>query len=1357
MISHEIKFSFDCEIVDKQQIDSLFENIGNCLNVQFDENYIAYSQNNAEIYEFRDVSSLTSLNVDEIINSFFDFTFEDIINVPLYKFLVLKNNDKITILAIIHSSIFDYTSINEFHGLFNNSNDASFKNNILSYHKHVQEYLNSPDFDKDSVFWKKYLLDMGDYVKFFNIKSDNYKTIKIPIAPKMFSNFLKEYEISKFEFITSIFSLYLSRIDSTKGCLLKTSISSDGDKLDRNAILKIGYGDEQSFIDYMDNVKSVFDSVDEHTKVDIENYIDEDLSYYSVYDFTNLENVKVITGINSALTLNVYNDYLELVYNNDLFSDEYMENMVANINHLINNVLDSPNEQCKEIDIISDGEKELIFKFLKGPTVEVDKNKTLSMAFRENAMEYPDRIAIDDGICQKTYGDLEQSSNSIANDLSNDYGISLGEVIAVMLPRDYHFPEIVLALNKIGAAFVPIDSEYPLKRMQHMLNISKSKYIITTKKYEISKDLNTDLIYIEDLNDTNNVDFECRGTGKDLFAIMFTSGTTGLPKGVMMSNKQIAGVGRAVKSMYGSSPGDFSGCYASFSFAASFRMFFSMYFAESCRIFNEKERNDSLLLIQTLKNQPLNDSILPPAVGLSIIENDEINLKYMTVAGSKTNNLPKKDTNTKLLNLYGTTEILMVVSGILHVDRDVIPIGKPMDNTWVYILDDNYKPTPIGVPGKIYVSGDYMSPGYYGNPELTDGAYLDNPYCDCEDNKILYSTGDIAYYNFDGEIEIIGREDNQLSVRSFRIESEEILNIMNKFTEISEVYLDVDYDNLIAYYTTTDEINIDDVKEALKTELPKYMIPSLFVELDEIPLNMNGKIDKFAIKKISKEKSEMIIGDDVLKTVVDAFKNVLNRDHVLIDDNFVELGGNSLSAMNLQLILKENLDVNLYSNEIIELSTPVNIANHIKYNLNVHSKVSVNYTFDDSSPLLESQLNVYLDESVNEMNSGYNNPFKINFKKSFSVEEIENALFKLFEVYPILKSRVIIEGDSPRCIFDAEPEIKKGIPSDVKSFVKAFELDRYLSRFLIVEEGNSTSLCLDIHHMIFDGTSVNILLTTLLSILNNEAIDFIDDGILRQISFEENIYPEYTDSAKQFMDGMLADKDETYELLPSIDGDGNEFEYLNTFGIDKNYLSSFLQDHNITHNQFFASVFAYTLSRFAGSNKVLFNLLEDGRGHIDLSKSVGMFVRTLPVLIDCENQSVNSFLDYSSHLVNSVMKYDLYPFRILANEYGLNSDILFQYSHDLFYNASNKDEFGYEIEDLKEDVQGDLSFFIFDAGEDELRIRILYSDKFSKSFIEQFSESYKLILKEMMQVNELSQINYTSYSDLKSLDNFNAT
>ena len=1223
---------------------------------------------------------------------------------------------------------------------------------------------NIPDYEKDSIFWKKHLSDIGQYVKFHLIPSNNYKSLKIPLENEALDNFLNQHDLSRFDFLTAIFSLYLIRVNRSEGCLLKTRIPSDGDDLDRNTILKLEYLENQSFISHINEVRSVWDIAVEHTKEDIENYFDEELSYYSIYDLRRLKETDASNGENSALTLNLYEDSFDLVYNEDLFSDIYMKHMATNIESLIDEAISSPNQSICELNILSNAEKSLISEFSKGKSIDLDEKKSISMFFRENYGKYPDNIAVDDGVDQITYRDLEKSSNSIAYDLQNNYDIDINNPVALMLPRNYHFPELVLALNKIGAAFIPVEPLYPVNRIEHMLSITQSNHIITTKELAEGHEFSVNVICIEDLkSDLDNV-FEIKRNPDDLFAVYFTSGTTGVPKGVMVTNYLVQGLAASIKSTFNISSGDTTGIFPSFSFMISVRLFAGFIYGESCRIFNEKEQKDLLAVIKVLEEHEMNDLIVPPSIGIPLIEEGNLKLDILVLGGAELNKIPKKICSTKLLNAYGTTEFLIsLIKSYNLVGDDLdddITLGKPVDNTWVYILDKNGMPLPIGVPGEICVSSDYLSQGYYNQPDLSSEVFVDNPNSTCEGNERIYRTGDIAYYTFDGEVKFIGREDDQLSVRGFRIESNEILNIMKGIKEIDEVYLDVDYDNLIAYYSTNADLDIGDVKEALKRELPYYMVPSLFVEVDEIPLNLNGKIDKFALKDIiqNDRDAEIEIDDEILAIVVDGYKEALNCDFVFFDDSFLSLGGNSLSAMKLQMILNEKLGVNLFSNEIIELKTPINIANHIRFNLEVNSPVGLNYTFDDKCPLSESQLNVYLDEMVNDKNTAYNNPFKIEFRKNHSKDEIENAIGKLLNAYPVLSARINKDGESLFFSFDADPQIIEGTESDISSFVQPFELDKCLSRFLIVEEDEFICLCVDFHHLIFDGSSAKIVLDRLMSILDGDDIDIIDDGLLRQISFEENISQNYMGGALEFFDSMLADRDEVYGLLPSVKAKQNsDFEYLDTFDYDCDAFDSFIQKHSLTQNQFFSSVFAYALSRFSGSSKVLFNLIEDGRGHIDLSDSVGMFVRTLPLLIDCRNQEVSSFLDYSGGLVNSVMKYDLYPYRLLANRYDLKSDILFQYSHDLFEDLISNEELDYDVEDLKQEPMGDLSFYIFNVDDGKLAIRILYSERFSPEFIEHFAESYKLILSEMMGANLLSDINFTSKSDLNLLDAYNQT
>ena len=631
--------------------------------------------------------------------------------------------------------------------------------------------MNDNDFLIKLTFWKDNLADIGEYVKFPNLSSSNFAIKEIPY--KSFDDFFNQQGITNFEFMAAIFSLYLSRIDMTKGCLLKTVIR-DNDE-DRNTLLTIEYKKEISFMDYVEEVKDAYADALKHTIVDIENYIEDSLSYYSIYDFTASEdislddeehdfskfnNLSILNCESSALTLNIYKDSLELAYDSNLFSEVYIEHMAANIGALINEAIDDPNQLISEMNMLSDNEKSLISQFSKGESIDIGEKKSFASLFRESYIKYPDYIAVDDGVNQVTYGDLERFSNSITYDLENAYDIDINNPVGLMIPRNYHYPELVLALNKLGAAFIPIDPIYPINRIDHMLNIANSDYIITTREFADLHDFTVDVICIEDLKRDLDGDFEIIVNPNDIFAVFFTSGTTGLPKGVTVTNYLIQGMGTRIGNVFKPSSGDVVGILTSFSFMISARMFIAFSFGETVRIFNENEQRDPVLLIKTLKEQEMNDMGLPQSLGLHIFANEDIKLKYMAFDGAKVGKVPKKSSDTKLACAYGTTEYLMALMNIFNpMDADDypdgIPLGKPVANTWVYILDEKGNQVPIGVPGEICISSDFLSPGYYNQPDLSNVVFVDNPISDCDDNKRMYRTGDIGFYNFEGEVEII--------------------------------------------------------------------------------------------------------------------------------------------------------------------------------------------------------------------------------------------------------------------------------------------------------------------------------------------------------------------------------------------------------------------------------------------------------------------------------------------------------------------------------------------------------------------------------------------------------------------------
>ena len=538
------------------------------------------------------------------------------------------------------------------------------------------------------------------------------------------------------------------------------------------------------------------------------------------------------------------------------------------------------------------------------------------------------------------------------------------------------------------------------------------------------------------------------------------------------------------------------------------------------------------------------------------------------------------------------------------------------------------------------------------------------------------------------------------------------------------------------------------------------MVPSFVVLLDSIPLNINGKVDKHALPEI--ELSNLNVEyvaprSETEKAIVDAFEKVFNLENIGVYDDFVHLGGDSLTAIKLLTYLN---GFNISAGDILSLRTPYAIANNVE---NISFDLNL-YSLDEGCPLNEPQLNVYLDIKANEKNDTYLIPLIMDISGEYSVEDIRSALGVMFDVHPVLGMCVSDNFDVPYLIKGSEPSII--VESDVNNdfitqfLTEPFDLHDSLCRFLIVEEEDGFVLNAVFHHIIFDALSSDVFKRDLHTILVGGDVD-LDDSFLKVSAFNQQI-TESSDyaEAEEFYESMLVDIDDVGELLDSVLADGPGSTLID-LDIDKDLLKSFIEKHNVSENVLFSSVFAYTLSRFVGSEKVSFNIIENGRDRFNNFDSVGMFVNTLPLLVDCKNQDISSFVEYLSDMVYGVIRYNYYPFRLLAKKYGIKSDILFQFLPEWVMKTKDSDEITNNVDkndllDNMGDLIADLSVEIIQKDDDYL-LNVVYCDKYSSDFINRFVESYKLILKDMLRVKALKDICYVSSDDLVLLDELNET
>ena len=1080
---------------------------------------------------------------------------------------------------------------------------------------------------------------------------------------------------------------------------------------------------------------------------DFDRYVNEDM-IRDMDDFINDFSVNVIQK-GDGYRLNIR------------YSDKYSKDLIKRFSDsfklILNEITNA--DMLSEMNYVASSDLELLDSFNQTET-PLAYDDVLD-AFNDILSGYPDNELVFSNNASYTYAEGAFISDRIAKRLM-ELGVKSQDNVAFLVERSELYMFSILSVLSIGAVYVPIDDNYPDERIKFILeDVGANVVLVSDETYKRAGNLsdNQILLNISDIlkEDIGKLSHLPVSYG-DLASILYTSGTTGLPKGVKITRKAILNFTEFYVNESGIGNDDVYGLFASIGFDVAIKGIFSSIYTGACLnvIPNDIKLDMDKLNKYISKNNISYTHITTQVAKLFINSSKDISLTELVTGGEKLGEITDLP-DCRFVDTYGPTEACVYVTSINQKDKiDSSSVGHLLNNLKAYILDDNRNRVPAGAVGELYLSGYQIAEGYLNRPEETNRAFIKNPFTDDEGYETLYRTGDMARFLPDGSIDIVGRRDRQVKVRGNRVELSEVELVIREIDYIGDVTVQSVNNDLVAYVVLTDEADGNTLKDSISKYVgqrkPDYMIPSFIIELDSIPLTVNGKVDKRALPEVDMgglQAEYVAPATENEKLIVEAFKKALNQDKISVNDDFLHLGGDSLTAIKLISYLK---DFNISAADILSLRKPGLIAESIKEN-NLDLDI---YSLESGCPLNESQLNVYLDIAANDKTDSFLIHLNMDISKEFAIDEMRNALDVMFEVHPILGMCISNEFEVPYLIRGSKPPIFVESEIDEEFLTEAFDLKESLCRFLIVENDDKYKLCAVFHHIIFDALSERVFKKDLISILNGKSVE-VDDSFLKVSAFASQIHEsdEYVE-AKEFYGSMLVDADECGVLLdcPSSDGPGilqSDLEF------DHNSLKSFLKENAVSENVLFTGVFAYTLSRFVGDDNVLFNIIENGRDRFNNFDSIGMHVNTLPMVIDCKNRDVAFFVNHVSDLVYDVMKYNYYPFRVLSKEYDIDSGILFQFMPE-WINDENEGD-AVLINDMitdMDDLISDFSADIIQKGE-KYKLNIVYSDKYSKGMVERFAQSYKLILHQIISVDQLSDIDYTLMSDLEFLDDVNRT
>lgn len=1099
-------------------------------------------------------------------------------------------------------------------------------------------------------------------------------------------------------------------------------------------------------------------------------------------------------------------------YSTSLFKQDTIKKMAERMVHLAEEIVDNPNVEIGQLSICTDEDRMQINRF-NHSKVEFH-NHTLVSLFEEQAKKNPSKIAIkirNQGI---TYRELNDKANVVAGTIKHKKK-DKNPIIGVMIEQSIELVAGILGILKAGAAYVPIHPEYPEERIQYILDDCDTSLLLTQRKYEHPNLNIKEIISIEEIiehakeNEASQIQnreaFTTTLNTDQLAYVIYTSGTTGYPKGVMIEQGQIVNTIQDRIKRYNISPEQTHLNMFSLAFDGFVVAMFAPLCGGATLVLMEPDlMNDLHALINMINQEKVTHTFGVPSIWRTIVDmyDDRLpSLKVISLGGEQIHQdfiqrLSNQFDGVEITNEYGPTENSVITSIARHIEKDdQITIGRPISNHEIYIVDTYGNILPPGIPGEICVCGRGVARGYLNRPELTKEKFVTHPW---SKEKRMYRTGDIGRWLYDGKVEYLGRNDEQVKVHGYRIETAEIEAQMLACEGIHEAIV-VAFKNknqqthLCGYYTTKQAISNEKIKKELKQRLPVFMVPQYLVEVDQFPINANGKIDKKALprpEETSVSQAEYVAPKTVTeKKLLELWSEELDHERISVRDDFFDLGGHSLIATRLVAKILKEFQVELSFKEVFEYTTIEQLAEVIELKNGQHHTSDSNIPVAPKReyyPLSSAQKRMYVLQQLNPEGTGYNVPQIIEVNQKLDTEQIDMIFRELANRHESLRTSFhVIDGQPMQKVHDRfsmdieEIEVSKwdaaAFDETIATFIRPFDLQQApLFRIGIIHaKQDRTIILIDLHHIICDGISMKVLENEFKAILSNEELE------IPSLQYKDfAVWQNEKLRQKEFEEQRIFWRDQLSGEIPILDiptdfARPKVKQYSGDIVLDEwgTELSEALKDlssqSGTTLFIVLLSLYQILLARYAGQEDIVVGSPIAGRKYLDLEKIVGMFVNTLPIRgHPAESKSYIQFLDELKETVVKAYENQDFPFEDMVDDKRVTRDLSRNPLFDTMFTLQNiftvdqKDETWPNIIEPQYKVSRfDLSLNVLERDE-RLLLRMEYStDLFKSETITRMLKHLKKLAEEVVhQPRQLiGEINMCTQEDKKLLTTFNKT
>jgi len=1064
---------------------------------------------------------------------------------------------------------------------------------------------------------------------------------------------------------------------------------------------------------------------------------------------------------------------LRFWYEPHLYSEGILKNLAESLTTVVRSMAKA--ETVGELQYASASQTKVLDAF-QTPWDQADTSKTPLDLFRENVKKYPKNVALVYKNKVLTYEEVDYLSDNLAFNIQKY--VKPGSVVSILLGRNEYMMIAPLGALKAGCSYQPLDPSYPKERLEFMVKDASSALLITDDNLaDLLPDFKGEELRTSQIGSLPEGKPKGNPKPEDLFILLYTSGTTGTPKGCMLTHRNLTCFMLRHRDHVGLTPKSRMTAYASFGFDAFVSDLFAALGAGSALyIIPEEIRLDLPALHQYFEENGITHAFMTTQVATQFALNfpECKGLEVIYTGGEKLASFPLP--KYRLFNCYGPTEsIAYVVSKEVKEQEENIPIGRPAPGIHAYVVAKNGARVPVGACGELLEAGEQVGNGYLGRADKTAEVFLDNPFEQDPLYRKTYRTGDVVRFRADGDLEYIGRKDGLVKIRGFRIELKEVEGVIREFPGIKDVTVQA-FDEagggggkfLAAYVVSPETVDITALQAFITERKPPYMVPPVIMQIDAIPLNVNQKVDRKALPKpemkahTDSEAAPLNVLEEELAALI---KESSGIEGFSLTEPLFYYGLSSLSALRLATELYKRYGIQPDTATFAKTATLQSIENEVLKVLMTGGRRAQETEDSEMEPqeLTFQQTGVFFDCTKAPSSTLYNIPMSWSFPEGTDPAALQKAALSVLMAHPSVRSHFEQRDGKVYQVPDTlEPQVRRVQTHDYKAFkerfVEPFNLQEGpLYRVCVVETREGLFMLTDFHHLVFDGRSYDVFMEQLTQALDGkepqkENYSYFHYARDQKAAVDSPAFTEAHDYFAQRMEHF----EEAAAVLPDKTPEEGVTgrEVFLTKKVDAP-VTEHCRHLGISPASYYLGATAIALDAFSGKRKVFLCTISNGRNDLRTADTMGMFVNTLALSVHVEEGRVEEFLRDIDRNFSTTLSYENYPFSKIAADYGFQPHLMLAYQVGVLtrYMVNGQPV---ASENLEIGVpKFPLSLFI-DGVEGEEYLAMAYDDSlYSEALVQSFLDCVECVLRGMMEKKNLTDLQLVDGEALAKLDGFN--